>query len=63
MYIVDIVNIVYIDDTDTDDTDTANNHLILIVMGTSLQDCDSTPGGVVVLFQFDSSRAGEFKRH
>ena len=29
-------------------------------MGTSLQDCDSTPGGVVAHFQFGSIRAGKF---
>ena len=33
------------------------------MMGTSLQDCDFTPGGVVALFQFGSIRAEEFKLH
>ena len=32
------------------------------MMGTSLQDCDSTPGGVT-LFQFGLIRAREFKLH
>ena len=34
-------------------------HLLdVALMGTSLQDCDSTPGGVVALFQLGSTRAG-----
>jgi len=37
--------------------------LIGFLMGTSLQDCDSTPGGVVAHYQFGSIRAGKFKRH